>query len=141
MRSKRDARLEENPISAESLRHPIESQKVRHSGIPSRRLTSRVEVSDGVWVYWRCDGREDVSRVRNLSLGGLFVQTSETRPIGVRANLHFLVQEGQIRADALVRHATSTSGLGLKFLAIKEADRPKLAALVTRLRSLLRSSC
>lgn len=108
---------------------------------PSRRWTSRVEVSEGVWVYWRCDGREDVSRVRNLSLRGLFVETSETRPVGIRVNLDFLVLEGPIRADALVCHATATSGLGLKFMAVKEADRLRLASLVTRLRTLLRSNC
>lgn len=107
---------------------------------PSRRSTSRVEVSEGVWVYWRCDGHEYVSRVRNLSLGGLFVETSGIRPVGIRANLDFLVQEGPIRADALVRHAT-TSGLGLKFLVVREADRPRLASLVMRLRTLSRSNC
>ena len=108
---------------------------------PSRRLTSRVEVAEGVWVYWRCNGREEVSPVRNLSLGGLLVETSEIRPVGIKANLDFLVQEGQIRADAVVRHATVTNGLGLKFLAIKEADRSRLAALVTRMHSMLRSLC
>lgn len=99
------------------------------------RSTSRVNVLEGVWVYWSCGGREDVSRVRNLSLGGLFVETSEIRPVGIKANLDFLVQEGSIRVDALVRHATP-SGLGLKFLALRESDRPRLASLVKRLRTL-----
>jgi hypothetical protein len=58
--------------------------------------------------------------------------------VGIKANLYFLVQEGPIRADALVRHATAMSGLGVKFLAVKEADRPKLASLVRRLRTSLR---
>jgi hypothetical protein len=48
--------------------------------------------------------------------------------------LDFLVQEGQIRADAVVRHGQSGVGLGLKFTALSEQDRPKLAALLTRLR-------
>ena len=61
--------------------------------------------------------------------------------MGVKANLHFLVQEGQIRAVALVRHATANSGVGLKFLIVKEADRSTLVAPVIRLRTLLRSSC
>lgn len=107
-------------------------------GTPCRRLTSRVDASVEVWVYWRCDGLESVSRVRNLSLGGLSLE-SHPRPVGMRANLDFLVQEGSIRADAVVRHATAAGGLGLKFLAVKETDRHNLAALVTRLRSLLGS--
>lgn len=104
---------------------------------PSRRLTSRVNAPVEVWVYWSCDGREDVSRVRNLSVGGLFLETSDPRPVGIKANLDFLVQEGHIRADVVVRHAAATGGLGLKFLAVKETDLSNLAALVTRLRSLL----
>lgn len=77
--------------------------------------------------------------MRNLSLGGLFLETSVTQPVGIKATLDFLVQEGQIRADAVVRHAAATCGIGLKFLAVKEADRPNLAALVSRLHSLSES--
>ena len=86
-------------------------------------------------MYWRCHGREDVSRVRDMGMGGLFIETSEPKDEGVRARLDFLVQEGQIRADAEVRHASSGIGLGLKFTALSEQDRPKLAALLTRLRA------
>ena len=101
---------------------------------PSRRLTSRVPAPADVWVYWQCRGQEDVSRVRDMSMGGLFIETPEPRPEGVLTRLHFLVQEGQIRADAVVRHAKSGAGLGVKFTALSEQDRPKLAALLNRLR-------
>jgi len=50
--------------------------------------------------------------------------------------LDFLVQEGQIRAKAVVRHVKLGSGLGLKFTALAEEDGPRLEALMTRLRSL-----
>src|SRR5271169_5687129 len=102
---------------------------------PSRRLTSRVPAPGGVWVYWLCHGREDISSVRDMSMGGLFLETPQAKAEGVLARLHFLVQEGQIRADAVVRHAKSGDGLGLKFVALNEQDRPKLAALLTRLRA------
>src|ERR1700730_2629625 len=36
----------------------------------SRRMVSRVETGDDVWVYWRCGGMDDVSRVCDLSVGG-----------------------------------------------------------------------
>jgi hypothetical protein len=101
---------------------------------PSRRLTSRVPAPGDVWVYWQCHGREDVSSVRDMSMGGLFLETPQPKAQGVLARLHFLVQEGQIRADAVVRHANSGAGLGLKFIALNEQDRPKLAALLSRLR-------
>src|SRR5712692_5416942 len=105
----------------------------------SRRHTSRVEAPEGVWVYWRCNGRDDVSRVRDLSAGGLFIAASSPRPVGMKTKLDFLVQEGQIRTEAIVRHSEPGNGLGLKFTAVTEQDWPHLAALLARLRSLSRS--
>lgn len=102
---------------------------------PSRRLTTRVEAFQDVWVYWGCDGRDDIARVKDLSMGGLFIETPKSKDVGVATNLHFLVQEGQIRADAVVRHLAEGRGLGLKFTAVSEEDRPHLSALMTRLRS------
>ena len=101
----------------------------------SRRFHSRVETHEGVWVDWRCAGREDVSRVRNMSLGGLFLETHRSSAVGSTAKLEFLVQEGQIRADGLVRRVEPGRGLALKFTAVGEEDRPRLEALIRRLRS------
>jgi hypothetical protein len=106
----------------------------RSASLPTRRLTSRVETPEGVWVYWQCHGREDVSSVRDMSLGGMFLKTPKSKPVGAPVKLHFLVQEGQIRADAVVRHVESGTGLGLKFMALSDEDRPRLAALMARLR-------
>jgi len=75
-----------------------------------------------------------------MSMGGLFIETPEPKAENVLTRLHFLVQEGQIRADAIVRHAKSGVGLGLKFTALGEQDRPKLATLLTRLRRTNHSS-
>ena len=108
----------------------MSQQSVFHS----RRFTPRVESHGGVWVDWRCFGREDISQVRNLSLGGLFVETPKSRGMGSTAKLEFLVQEGQIRADAVVKRAEPGRGLAMKFTAVTEEDRPRLEALINRLR-------
>ncbi|SRR5712692_8382808 len=105
----------------------------------SRRLDSRVHTTEDVWVYWRCNGRDDVSHVRDLSVGGLFIETPKPWPVGAVAKIDFLVQEGQIKADAIVCHAKPASGLGLKFTAVSEGDRPHLKVLITRLRQSSRS--
>jgi hypothetical protein len=89
-----------------------------------------------VWVCWQCNGREDISRVRDLGLGGLFLETKSHRAIGVATKIDFLVDEGQIRAEAVVRHIRPGNGLGLKFTALTDQDRPHLAALIRRLRSI-----
>ena len=100
-----------------------------------RRFSSRVEPQNNdVWVYWEGAGDSDLSRVKDLSIGGLFLQTPRPKRIGSTTNLYFLVQEGQIRADAVVRHVKPGSGVGLKFKAVNEKDRPNLAALIRRIR-------
>jgi hypothetical protein len=100
---------------------------------PARRFNSRIETPEGVWVYWSCVGRDDTSRVRNVSLAGLFIETRKPMVVGAKTELDFLVQDGQIRAEAVVRHVNPRRGVGLKFTAVKEGDRPHLAALLNRL--------
>ena len=74
-------------------------------------------------------GRDEASPVRNLSLGGVFVETCKSNSVGSTATLDFRVREGQIRADAVVRRVEPSRGLGLKFTAVSKEDRPRLAEL------------
>jgi len=97
-------------------------------------MPRRVVSAEHVWVYWRCDGRDDVARVRNLSVGGIFLETTQPKRIGASTTLHFLVQEGTIRAEATVLHAKEGQGMGLRFTAVREEDRTKLISLMARLR-------
>lgn len=85
-------------------------------------------------MYWRSAGHEHLAPVRNLSIGGLFIETDTPTVTGMSAELHFLVQEGQIRADAVVRHAAPGRGIGLRFTAVRNEDRLRLAELLKRLR-------
>jgi len=112
----------------------IGATALRPSTVPSRRLSSRVHATGQVWAYWHCQGHDDLSPVRDMSIGGLFLETPQKRPAGMVTRLHFLVEEGQIRADAVIRHVRPGTGLGLKFTAVNEKDRAKLAGLLTRLR-------
>ena len=98
-----------------------------------RRFFSRVQARVDVWVNWRFKGREERSRVRDLSPGGLFVETPNPTAVGASVKLYFLVLEGPIGAEAVVRHVKS-GGLGLKFSAMGNDDQKRLKALITRLR-------
>jgi hypothetical protein len=102
----------------------------------SKRLSSRVETPGDVYVYWSSAGYDDTSRVRDLSSEGLFVQTRKSRALGATTSVHFLVEEGPIRAEAIVRHVKPGRGLGLEFTAVHEEDRRRLADLMKRLREL-----
>jgi hypothetical protein len=106
---------------------------LKHRIAPGRRRYKRVEARQGVWVYWGCEELEDISGVRDLSLGGLFVATQETLAVGATLRLDFLVQEGAIRAAGVVRHAEPGRGMGLKFTSVRGEDLQHLAKLVNRL--------
>ena len=102
----------------------------------SRRALSRLPASEDIWLCWRCNERDDVSRVLDISIHGLFIQTPHPNlKESMSAKLDFLVQEGRIRADAVVRHVKRGNGLGLRFVALGEDDRQRLKALLSRLRS------
>jgi len=101
----------------------------------SRRATPRAEGDDGIHVFWYCNGRGDLSHVRNLNLGGIFIETRVGKDLGTPVELYFLVGEGQIRAKAVVIHAEPGQGLGLKFTALLDQDRLHFGALMKRLYS------
>ena len=105
----------------------------------SRRKALRVETLEAVRVYWTCAGRSDVSRIRNLSFRGVFIETRIPQSVGTKAEIDFLVEDGQIRTEAVVRHVEGASGMGLEFTGVAREDRPHLGALLTRLRSFSRS--
>lgn len=101
----------------------------------SRRSSSRIGTRGAVYVCWGSDAYDDTSEVRDLSSGGLFLQTRKSKAVGAKTSLDFLVEEGQIHAEAVVRHVKPGRGLGLKFTAVREEDRRHLADLMKRLRS------
>jgi hypothetical protein len=71
--------------SALSHHHSYGSTRLEVFCSYSRRHTSRAETSDSVWVYWRCNGLDDVSSARDLSTGGLFIATASPPPAGTRS--------------------------------------------------------
>jgi hypothetical protein len=126
------SQLPAQPAGPEEIRMATALARINYS----RRMVSRVETGDDVWVYWSCCGTDDVSRVCDLSVGGLFLSTPSPRPVGEKAKLDFLVREGQIRVEAVVRHLIPNGGVGLKFTAITDRDCPNLVALMNRVRTL-----
>ena len=98
----------------------------------ARRLGPRFEAED-IWAYWHCDGRAEASTVLNISLRGVLLETGKARPVDSIAQVNFLVREGQIRLEGVVRHFAGGRGAGLRFTAIKVGDRRNLLRLLDRL--------
>lgn len=104
-------------------------QEVLHS----RRRHRRAETPQGVWAVWRCGLTEDTSRVRDLSVRGLFIETLKVCPVDANVDLYFLVEDGEIRANATVRYVKAGNGLGLQFKTVRTEDRIRFARMIKRL--------
>jgi len=106
--------------------------KISSRGRENRR-NARVEVSKGLWVAWRSDGPSTVSRVRDLSMGGIFIETQAPLEEASRILLLFSLPEGEIRIEGLVRYKREKEGMGVEFTSMSPADRVRLRELVQRL--------
>lgn len=96
----------------------------------SRRHHKRVDTPQGVCVYWRCGHSEDTSRVRDLSVGGVFIETKKVLPIDATVELNFLVEDGGIVAEATVRYVLPSVGAGLQFKNVRAEDRDHFATMM-----------
>ncbi len=103
----------------------------------SRKRTSRryarIELPKGMLVAWQSGGKRIVSRVRIVGLGGLFISTPEPPPLGSVLKLLFDLPGGEVRARAIVRHATPGEGMGVEFTFMGHEDRARLQQVLKRL--------
>jgi hypothetical protein len=108
--------------------------QMKRQGAENRR-TPRIEISKGVWVAWRTDGSPNVSRVRDLSAGGVFILTNTPLSQGSSIQLLFSLPEGEMRIEGIVRYSKSGKGMGVEFTRMGVADRARLQELIRRLNS------
>lgn len=101
--------------------------------LKSRRHHKRVDTPQGVWAYWRCGRSEDTSRVRDISVGGVFIETKKTLPVDATVELNFLVEDGGIVAKAAVRYVLPGVGVGLQFKNVRTEDQNHFTAMMKRI--------
>jgi hypothetical protein len=106
----------------------------KRTGAENRR-TPRIEISKGVWVAWRTEGAPSVSRVRDLSAGGVFILSDTPVAEGSAIQLLFSLPEGEMRIEGVVRYAKAGQGMGIEFRQMGVADRARLQELIRRLNS------
>jgi len=104
----------------------------RNSGRENRR-SARIAVEKGMWVSWQAGGPRNVSRVRDLSLGGVFISTDAPLPVGSALQLLFALPEGEMRIHGVVRYSDGHKGMGVEFMKMGAADRARLQELMRRL--------
>ena len=71
---------------------------------------------------------------RDVSAGGMFVETRQPLPVGTRLNLRFHIEDDTpiITAEAVVAYEVVSLGMGLRFWWISLEDRQRIADYVQR---------
>jgi hypothetical protein len=63
----------------------------------------------------------------------VFYQHIEGLPVDATVKLNFLVEDGEITAEATVRYVKAGSGLGLQFKSVRSEDHVRFATMIKRL--------
>ena len=100
---------------------------------PRTRRHERILLPKGMTVAWYGGGQQQVSRVKTLGMGGLFVCGSITQPVRASLTLVFQVPGGVIQAEAVVRNVVPGEGMGVEFVKMNDESRLLLAQLLKRL--------
>jgi len=102
-------------------------------GSKADRRHQRVSTPKGVWVAWQNDKQQQVSRVRDLNVGGMFITTPTPLSLGTILPVLLSVPEGEIRAKATVRNVVAGEGMGVQLSEITLENETRLEKLVARL--------
>ncbi|MGH9688984.1 MAG: PilZ domain-containing protein [Candidatus Acidiferrales bacterium] len=97
------------------------------------RRDARIPVAQGIWVAWTSGVSRIVSKVRDLSAGGVFVSTRDPIPVGTALQMLFSLPEGEIRVQGIVRFSAKDRGFGVEFTKMGPSDRARLLELLRRL--------
>jgi hypothetical protein len=108
--------------------HPVTQEPIRQT-----RRHPRVALPNGMFVSWHGADLQLFSRVKTLSMGGLFISSPNPPPVGTKLMLVFDVPGGSVRAEAVVRNAVPGEGLGVEFTRMDLRDKLLLQRLLNRL--------
>jgi hypothetical protein len=99
------------------------------------RRHQRISLPKGMFVSWYGGGDQQVSRVKTLGMGGVFLSVSRVRPAGTSLRLVFEVPGGIVQAEGVVRSVSPGEGMGVEFTKMNPQDRVLLGRLLKRLLS------
>jgi hypothetical protein len=99
------------------------------------RRHQRISLPNGMSVAWYGGGDQQVSRVKTLGMGGVFLSGSRVKPVGTSLRLVFEVPGGIVQAEAVVRSVSPGEGMGVEFTNMNPQDRDLLERLLRRLLS------
>jgi|SRR5229473_7690167 len=101
--------------------------------VSKARRYQRISLPKGMSVTWYGGGDQQVSRVKTLGTGGLFLLASNVRPVGTNLTLLLEVPGGFVHAEAVVRNVSPGEGMGVEFTKVGPQAKVLLEELLKRL--------
>ncbi len=101
--------------------------------VRGKRRHQRISLPQGMSVAWYGAGQQQVSRVKSLSTGGLFLCGPYTLRVGTELTLVFEVPGGVVLGEAVVRNIVPNEGMGVEFTKMNAQNRVLLEGLLSRL--------
>ncbi len=127
--------LEFSEISPE---HRLRVLRLIHHKMGDRRKLPRAPLA----IQVHCQEEMSLGLSRNVSTGGMFVESKEPLPVGSQLKLRFnLDDEGPVvLAAAEVTYAVTKLGMGIQFTDLAPTDRERVQAYVARSQRALRET-
>ncbi len=97
-----------------------------------RRQQRRFHLETEVWLGQDGVYARTTERLKDLSLGGAFIETQSTSQIGEIYNLRLALHADYISSTVVVRNVRQGEGMGVAFLDLSPEGRSKLEAFLDR---------
>ena len=90
------------------------------------RRYRRLKAPHSTVVAWKTPEQKEVSHVKTIALGGLFIQTKNPPKPGSMLQMLIVTPRGQLRVRAGVRSVIPGEGMGVEIVSMEQEDRGKL---------------
>jgi c-di-GMP-binding flagellar brake protein YcgR len=115
------------------IRHEDHEMILRliHHKMANRRRSPRVPLATQIY----CQDCMSLAFSRDLSQGGMFIETREPCPVGAEMALRFHLNDGGpiVVALAEVKYSIAKLGMGVEFLELSPTDRKRIDDCVAKL--------
>lgn len=85
-------------------------------------------------MSWKFEKQRHTSRILDFSASGAFIVTNENVVVGTPIKLIFVMVEGELKLEAVVRNSSAGRGMGVEFVSVGGKERALIRKAVKRLR-------
>jgi len=109
-----------------------------HNKTGNRRKYPRAHLATQI----ECEESMSLAFARDISVGGMFIETSDPMPVGSRLTLRFNLEENEpiVEVTAEVSYQVGRMGVGVQFLEVKPEDLQRIDAYVANTRATAKAS-